>query len=277
MISHEELEQACTEQSRRAAALARLWSQRLQNDDRELDDLQLPQYEDGDGDQAPAASGRRLVILNPAHFPTIAPVLEDPEAYYDEQYHVGIAIVLPCPLCGRQLALDKALMPDDTDDDGEEEEEEIEDMAVLPCGHMIGADCLAQHLAAQEDAAARVPGAQDHAARGAAAHRFGSCPVCEFPLGHESCGHAVGIRVYGRDPIPEGDSEVNGECRACRLEVRGLVRDMMGDVVAALEEATHLSPAASLAPAQVALMERELLDITMERLRPRLDRHHLEW
>ncbi|KAK6221001.1 hypothetical protein LQW54_001573 [Pestalotiopsis sp. IQ-011] len=249
MISHKELEQACTEQSQRAAALAWLWSQRLQNDDRGLDDGQPPQYEDGDGDQTPAASGRRLVILNPAHFPTIAPVLEDPEAYYDEQYHVGIAIVLPCPLCGRQLALDDAVMPDDNDDNDGEEEVEVEDMAVLPCGHMIGADCLAQHLAA---------------------YQFGSCPVCEFPLGHESCGHAVGIRVYGRDPIPEGDSEVNGECRACRLEVRGLVRDMLGDVVAALG-------ATDLAPARVAQMERELLDITMERLRPRLDRHNLEW
>lgn len=257
MISHEELEQACVEQTERAATLARLWSQRLLDDDRELDD----------DDHHHQSSGQRLIIKNPGHFPTILPVLEDPEAYYDEQYHVGLAVVLPCPLCGRQLQLPDAVMPDD---DGSEEEEEDtpEDMAVLPCGHMIGADCLAQHLEEQDSIGASVPGLENLTVR--------SCPVCEFPLTHEECGHAVGIRVYGRDPIPEGD-EVDGECCACRLEVRSLVSDMMGDIVAALEEATHLSPAAALAPAQVAQMERELLDITMERLRPRLDRHHLEW
>lgn len=117
-----------------------------------------------------------------------------------------ILLDLHCNICcTNQIEVPSKLCvnrsPDDT--------ELLEEMMVLPCGHIFGADCMNEWIHTRRD--------ED---------TFPDCPMCRFPLFYPECAHEIRLRAYNPNfprevqvplTIPEG-GVVPQYCPACRLE-----------------------------------------------------------
>ncbi|KAI1464913.1 uncharacterized protein F4812DRAFT_144549 [Daldinia caldariorum] len=135
-------------------------------------------------------------------------LFRDIRAYLEQPYEEGdlpVSIRADCPTCSYQLAY---YPPQKSAARFRGNITSNERMEVLPCGHIVGQDCMFEYRAQCLTDGKRI-----------------ECPICQLPLVYRarSCGHPVSVYVVDRFThfppltIPEG-GRIPSRCAMCRAD-----------------------------------------------------------